>query len=119
MRKSIIVFLSILLGACGGALTKTNVGIVEESSLIVVSDKLIGSTIKVGEDLNFKVKKDDLSKYKYGILGVKASEAGRLETVVIPLEKGQHKVFISNGNEIRFNSLIYLGEGQTRKIRIK
>lgn len=115
---SALFFIVSMTSACG-TITHTEVGLENSSKLIIRSEKLQGAQVYINKDLILNVTKQDLLKYKKGVLGVSDRENEKLETLALEVEEGLLSVSINFENKEVFKKDLYVSKGQTREVRIK
>jgi hypothetical protein len=117
LRLFSIASILLTLAACGSPTRTQQTGITNPTQLVLMAEKLTGSSISLNER-RFTVGKDDLEKYRYGVLGAADSEKESLEIIRLNVAPGKLalKVYL-NGRELA-NRNLYLVEGQTREIKL-
>lgn len=119
MKHLLLIGLVFFLAACGSPVQKSTFGYVEETQLVLMADRLVGLKISIGSISNREIKKSDLKKYRLGVLGVKDSDRENLQTAIFAIEKGEHNLVVTDGNQVVYGAVLFFNNGQTREVRIK
>jgi hypothetical protein len=117
LRMFSIASVLLTIAACGTATRTQQTGVTNPTQLVLMAEKLTGSIISLNER-RFTVGKNDLEKYRFGVLGAADSEKESLEIIRLDVAPGNIalKVYL-NGRELA-NRNLYLVEGQTREIKL-
>lgn len=118
MRIYLTIVLMALLAGCGAYQERT-VGIDEETMLVIRGESLVGLTVSIDSGFTTVIGKDDLTKYKMGVLGVSNSENENLETITLKVDSGPHRITVSSGGSTLVNKELHFTNGQTRELRIR
>jgi len=116
MKKLIITALSIFLIACGAPAKRTEMGIANNTQIIVVADKLVGARLEVGTNLNVTIEKTMLDKYTKGVLGAADRPEEGMQSVTVKVDPGSHSIRLINNGQVLINKTVYVSEGQTTKV---
>jgi len=119
MRIIAIVFLSMMLLACGAPIQKSTTGLVEDTQLILVGEQLTGLNVAIGTIVNKKIGRSDLERYRFGVLGSADSERENMHKVTFIIKAGEHRVVVSDGDAVMYDKVLYFSDGQTREVRIR
>lgn len=119
MLKVISFCLATLLISACGSIQKVETGVIEQSKLVLRSETLVGTKVRIGDSFAMTISKDDLTPFKMGVLGVSDSENEKLETLTFEVNEGNQRVTVTSGNIILLNKELYFGKGQTRELRIR
>jgi|TARA_B110000879_G_scaffold209824_1_gene298470 hypothetical protein len=109
---------TLLISACG-SIQKVETGVIEQSKLILRSEILVGTNVRIGDSFAMTISKADLTPFKMGVLGVSDSENEKLQTLTFEVNEGNQRVTVTSGNQILLNKELYFGKGQTRELRIR
>lgn len=118
MRITLTIVFMALLAGCGGYQERT-VGIEEETTLVIRGESLVGLTVSLDSGFSTVIGKDNLTKFKMGVLGAANSEAEDLETITLKIDSGQHRVTVSGGGKTYIDQVMHFTHGQTRELRIR
>ena len=116
-KLTTVICVVAFLSACGG-MQKEAIGITERTAVLIMADDLIGATIST-DDQTIIVVKEMLRDYDIGVLGVKDSEEEGLDTFVLDLNQGKHRIKLIMPSGRSVSNEIYLSTGQVRKWLIK
>lgn len=119
MKKFLLIAIAFLITGCGAAVQKSTTGYVEETRLLIRSDKLVGLNVSIGDIINKNIEKEDLEKYRIGVLGAKNSDRENAQSAMFIVEKGEHQVLVTDRGAVVYDAVLFFGNGQTREIRIK
>lgn len=117
MKGILVVLFSILLVGCGGVQHQT-VGIEESTTLLIRAESLVGLTVSIKPGLTHVIKKEDLTPYRMGVLGVTDKAEESLETVNFKVETGLLNITVSRGSDVILSRQMQFSNGQTRELRI-
>ena len=119
MKKFLLIAIAFLITGCGAAVQKSTTGYVEETRLLIRADKLVGLNVSIGDILNKNIEKEDLEKYRIGVLGAKNSDRENAQSAMFIVEKGEHQVLVTDRGAVVYDAVLFFGNGQTREITIK
>jgi hypothetical protein len=118
MRSFFAILALVVLAGCG-AQQQFVTAAPEKTEVVVIGPLLVGSTISVGGSLKTTVRREDLTTYRMGVLGVADKEEERLQRVTVTVDPGAHRVRVELGGSVLFDETLYVGRGQVREIRVK
>jgi hypothetical protein len=118
MKKIFAFVLLGMLAGCGAQQQRAS-GIEEETLLVLRAEQMVGTTVVVAPSFRRAITKDDLTPYKFGLLGAADPEEQRLETVTVKVEPGKHQVTVTRDGATVLDKELYFNKGQTRELRIR
>lgn len=116
MKISVLFLILALTTACGTQQQRTT-SLAEPSQIVVRSQRLVGSTVLVGESIQKLITKGDLTPFKMGVLGVNNSDTENLQAVTINVDPGNHRLRVVRDGQTILDQNLYLGQGQVREVR--
>lgn len=118
MRNFLFAIALALLAGCGGQQQRTY-GIEQESMVVIRAASLVGATVTIDPAFNKPITKEDLTPFAMGVAGVKDPENQVLETITVKVSPGTHRVKVERGGAVLLDQELYIGEGQTRELRVR
>jgi hypothetical protein len=107
-----------ILAGCG-AQQQRSYGIDEETKLVIRAEELVGTTMTIEPAFKKSITEADLTPYQFGLGGFKDPEVQNLETVVVKVSVGTHRVRVERNGVALVDRELYFSQGQTRELRIR
>ncbi|WMN89810.1 hypothetical protein NI382_17040 [Vibrio parahaemolyticus] len=120
MYKSFFLMMSaLLLSACGSPVVSHQSGIVENQSIYVVSDELVGYSVSLGSLDNHKISRSDLLSNSLKVATSANSDFQKSEVIQIKALLGENLLELKNPNgDVIYRKTIYLSAGQSITINL-
>jgi hypothetical protein len=118
MRIFLACIVLALLAGCGGQQQRVY-GVEQETTIVIRAVQLVGSTVTITPSFSKTVTEDDLTPYPVGAPGAKNREIEDLEAVTVKVDPGTHRVKVARNGATVLEQEVYLGQGQTRELRIR
>ena len=118
MKKLFAVMVLALLAGCGSFETR-QVGLEEETLLVIRAQKLVGMRVELDSGFSKTITEEDLTEYTMGIGGATDPEVQNLEAITLKVTSGEQRVTVSNGGATVLDRRLHFTHGQTRELRIR
>ena len=118
MKSWTLVFV-VLLAACAAVPTTTVRTLDEQNKITVLAKDLVGARIDVSGGASVLIAKEDLNKFRFGVLGVKNSIREDLDSFTMQLEPGRHRVTVALPDGSVSERSILVVAGQNAEIYVE
>ena len=92
--RSVTLGFVVLLAACAAVPTTTVRTLDEQNKITVVAKDLVGARIDVSGGASVLIAREDLDKFRFGVLGVKNSAREDSDSFTMQLKPGRHRVTV-------------------------
>ena len=93
--KHLTLVLVVLLAACAAVPTTTVRTLDEQNRITVLAEDLVGARIDLKGGASVLIAREDLDKFRFGVLGVKNSRREDLDSYTLQLDPGRHSLTVA------------------------
>jgi hypothetical protein len=117
--KSLTLVFVVLLAACAAVPTTTVRTLDEQNRITVLAEDLVGARIDLKGGASVLIAREDLDKFRFGVLGVKNSRREDLDSFTMQLEPGRHRVTVTLPDGSISERSIVVVAGQNAEIYVE
>lgn len=119
MRKISVALALVLIFGCASAPVTTSRGILEDTKIVILAQELVGAQVFVNQQPLGRLEKNDLQKYRFGVMGVRNSERENLQAFSISVPSGMVDLRLVKGGRVIMNRQIFMSEGQIKELIVE